>query len=257
MKTRFGKGPHERRKGKNEISLARAISKFGVASRSQGRAMITGGEVTVNGVVTQNPDAWIDPRRDTIAIGGNRVQARPFVYLALNKPAGVVTTRSDERGRPTVYTLLPADMQWVFPVGRLDMESSGLLIITNDTAFGERLTSPRAKLPKVYEVRLDRPLEESDAATLRKGMTAGGVQYRPVEADRIGNDPLAVRVSLSEGKNRQIRKMLAALGYDVLLLRRVSIGTLALGTLAPGSVRSLTPDEVTALGGRSTKGDRS
>lgn len=256
MKPVSGKGPHTWRKGTNEISLARALSKFGVASRSQARAMIARGEVMVNGVVAQDPDVWIDPRRDAIAIGGKRIQARSFVYLALNKPAGVVTTRSDERGRPTVYTLLPADTQWVFPVGRLDMESSGLLIITNDTAFGERLTSPRAKLAKVYEVRLDRPLEEADAATLRKGMTAGGVQYRPVETERIGNDPCAVRVSLTEGKNRQIRKMLAALGYDVLLLHRVSIGTLALGTLAPGSVRSLTVDEVTALGGRPSNGAR-
>jgi 23S rRNA pseudouridine2605 synthase len=256
MKPPSGKGPHGRRERKNEISLARAISKFGVASRSQARGMISGGEVTVNGVVTQDPDVWIDPRRDIIAIGGNRVQARSFVYLALHKPAGVVTTRSDERGRSTVYALLPPDMQWVFPVGRLDRESSGLLIITNDTAFGERLTSPGAKLTKVYEVRLDRPLEAPDAATLRKGMTAGGVQYRPVETERIGNDPLAVKVSLTEGKNRQIRKMLAALGYNVLLLHRVSIGTLALGTLAPGSVRPLTPAEVTALGGRGPKGTR-
>ena len=244
MKTPQVPRPRSTRGGKNEISLCRALSKMGAASRAQARVMIEAGEVTVNGAVTRDPDLWVDPRRDKIALAGSHVRARAFIYFALHKPAGVVTTRSDEKGRTTVYALLPAGTPWVFPVGRLDMDSSGLLILTNDTAFGERLTAPASTLPKVYEVRLDRPLEEADAGILRKGMTAAGVRYRAVEAERMGERPREIRLTLTEGKNRQIRKMLAALGYEVQTLHRTSIGPLTLGILPPGSSRRLTPEEV-------------
>lgn len=236
--------PHSTRGGKNEISLCRALSKMGAASRAQARVRIEAGEVTVNGRVRRDPDLWIDPRRDRIALAGSPVRARSFVYLALHKPAGVVTTRSDEKGRATVYALLPPETPWVFPVGRLDRESSGLLILTNDTAFGDRLTSPAAKLPKVYDVRLDRPLDDADAGILRKGMTAAGERYRPAGVEWTGGGHREIRLTLTEGKNRQIRKMLAALGYEVQTLHRRSIGPLSLGTLPPGSVRALTQTEV-------------
>jgi 23S rRNA pseudouridine2605 synthase len=244
MKRPPAPGSRSTRGGKNEISLCRALSKMGAASRAQARVRIEAGEVTVNGRVTRDPDLWVDPRRDKIALAGSPVRAREFVYLALHKPAGVVTTRSDEKGRTTVYSLLPPETPWVFPVGRLDKESSGLLILTNNTAFGERLTAPASKLPKVYEVRLDRPLQESDGAILRKGMTASGEKYLPVGVERTLGDPRMLLLTLTEGKNRQIRKMLAALGYDVTSLHRRSIGRLALGALPAGDFRSLTQAEV-------------
>lgn len=247
-----GRRPRSARGGRLGVTLARAISKYGVASRSQARGFIERGSVAVNGRCIRDPDTWVDPATDVITLGGEPLRKRMFVYFALHKPVGVVTTRSDERGRRTVYDLLPPGTPWVFPVGRLDKETSGLLLMTNDTRLGEHLTGPDEKVPKVYDVVVDRLLTGADVEKMRRGVTIGGVRYPTADLVMNGNDPRHFTVTLTEGRNRHIRRMVGSLGCGVLTLHRVAIGTLRLGTLPVGGVRPLTATERTALGGVST-----
>jgi pseudouridine synthase len=231
------------RKQRSQISLARAISKLGVASRAEARRMIQEGTIEVNGKTVRNPDLWLDLRVDRLTRKGHPLRSREKVYLALHKPVGVVTTHSDERGRRTVYDLLPPDVSWVFPVGRLDKESSGLLLLTNDTEFGEAITRPSGKVEKTYRVLLDRPLTELDRQRMEAGMTladgtvlaGAGVVPVPGGAE--------YEFSIREGKNRQIRRMCESLGYEVRKLHRESIGNIRLGDLEEGKYRSLTDRE--------------
>lgn len=234
------------------VTLARALSKLGVLSRTQAAAAIAAGRVTVGGRVTRNPDRWVDPDRGNIALDGRVVTRQERVYLAMHKPAGVVTTRADERHRRTVYDLLPEDTPWVSPVGRLDLDSSGLLLLTNDTQLGEKITGPAGELAKVYEVTFDAPLTEDDVARFRKGLVLpDGTALQPVDvALPRRSDPTFARLTLREGKNRQIRRMAQACGRTVLRLHRVAIGRVALGDLAEGAVRRLTVTEVRALHAR-------
>ena len=236
------------RQGKQQISLARAISKYGLASRTQAAAMIREGRVSINGTSVRSPDVWVDPQKDRIAVDGELLRKQTLVYVAMNKPAGVVTTRSDERGRKTVYDLLPAGHRWLFPIGRLDKETSGLLLLTNDTRFGERLTNPLEKVPKTYRIRVDRLLEHAGARAMRSGMRlSDGTQLLPAEVSISPAEPDVFTMTIREGKNRQIRRMCETLGYTVLSLKRLSIGPVTLGNLAEGNVRPLTRAERNAV----------
>ena len=152
------------------VSLARALSKLGVLSRSQAEEAVRQRRVSVNGKIITNPSYRCSMDDDRIEIDGKPVRQPAFLYIVMNKPVGVVTTRSDERGRKTVYDLLGDAGQWIFPVGRLDKDSSGLLLFTNDHRLGERLTNPNSKVPKTYIVTLDKPLNENDASVMQKGM---------------------------------------------------------------------------------------
>ena len=231
------------RKQRTQVSLARAISKLGIASRAEARRMILEGRIEVNGKAVRDPGLWLDPRVDRIAQKGRSLRAQERVYLALHKPRGVMTTRSDERGRTTVYDLLPPDAQWVFPVGRLDKESSGLLLLTNDTAFGEAVTSPERKVEKGYQVLLDHPLEDQDRRSMEAGMTLSDGTVLSGAIVRQVSGTAEYEISIREGKNRQIRRMCETLGYEVLRLHRVSIGIICLGDLKEGSSRNLTSAE--------------
>jgi pseudouridine synthase len=223
--------------------------------------------------VERSPSRWIDPARDRVRVDGRQVgDATPRVVLAFHKPVGVVTTRVDPGGRPTVYDTLgdvgrrtpagaPATPGWVFPVGRLDRDTSGLLILTNDHRLGERLTSPDHHVPKTYHARVVGVPDAEALRALREGLALDdGTITRPARVRVLGTPRSAQRAScagspgstwleivLTEGKNRQVRRMGAAVGHDVLDLVRVRIGRLGLGELAPGEWRELTRDEVKTL----------
>lgn len=236
------------RKGREQVTLIRAISKFGLASRTQAEHLVRQGSVRVNGRPVRSPFLWLDPRVDRISIGDQPVRAAHHVYLALFKPAGYVTTRSDERGRRTVYDLLPADVPHLFPVGRLDKETSGLLLFTNDVRFGESVTSPIRHVPKTYLLSLGKPLAAHHAELWRRGMVlADGTTLRPVVVSPSVSVPHDVTVTLIEGKNRQVRRMAEELGYTVVRLVRTAIGAVTLDGLVPGAVRVLTEHESRGL----------
>ena len=237
---------------KGVLSLARALSKFGVCSRKEAERWIEAGRVRVDGHVVRWPARRIDPRRSRVTVDGRRVgDDTERVVLALNKPAGYLTTRDDPRGRPTVYDLLGDVGRWVFPVGRLDQDTTGLLVLTNDHRLGQRLTDPEHHVAKTYHVLVERqpPPEVLDA--LRAGIALpDGTTTRPARVRALGAGRGArawLEIVLTEGKNRQVRRMCAQVGHDVLLLARVAIGGLSLGDLAPGEWRRLSPTEIGRL----------
>lgn len=227
--------------------LARALSKLGLCSRGEAARRIAAGEVRVNGRPARDPEAWVELGKDRIEVGGAPAAAAARRYYRMHKPPGYVTTRSDELGRKTVYDLLPAEASggWVFPVGRLDKESEGLLLLTDDGAWSDRLTDPAFHVEKRYRVKLDGRPREEDLAAFRAGIVIEGRRTLPAEVAPEGGAWYVV--TLSEGRNRQIRRMFHALGLKVKRLVRVSIGPLELGAMEPGEVRALDPSEVAAL----------
>ena len=227
------------------VSLARALSKLGVLSRSQAEEAVHQRRVRVNGKIIANPSLRCSMDDDRIEIDGKPVRHPAFLYIMMNKPVGIVTTRSDERGRKTVYDFLGDVGQWIFPVGRLDKDSSGLLLFTNDHRLGERLTNPDSKVPKTYIVTLDKPLDEHDASVMRKGMMLDDERLQPAE---IGiPDQHSFEMTIHEGKNRQIRRMCESFGYSVCSLVRIRIGSFEIGNLLPGEIRQLTKKEIALL----------
>lgn len=232
-----------------KVSLARALSKLGLTSRSRARPLIESGRVSVNGRYIRNPEVRVDPDREVIRVDDQVLRPSAPIYLMMHKPKGVVTTRSDERARKTVYDLLGKEERWVFPVGRLDKETSGLLLLTNDTQWGNRIASPECNVSKVYRVRLDRSISEADLQQLRSGILLEEGKTAPAEATRLREtgDAKQIALMLREGRNRQVRRMCEALGYEVENLIRVRIGDLALGDLPPGAHRPLTPSEIRRL----------
>jgi 23S rRNA pseudouridine2605 synthase len=208
--------------------------------------------VTVNGVVVTWPARRIDPRRDRITVDGRRVgDDTERVVFALHKPTGFITSRHDPRGRPTVYDLMGDVGRWVFPVGRLDQDTSGLLVLTNDHRLGQRLTDPDEHVPKTYHALVAGVPSRATLAALRSGVSLpDGTMTRAARVHTIGvvrNERTWLEIVLTEGKNRQVRRMCAQVGHDVLALARVRIGGLALGELGEGEWRQLSPEEADAL----------
>jgi len=232
-----------------KIGLARALSKLGYCSRSQAAELIRAGRVQLNGGVRRDPETPVRLEKDRIAVDGKAIDAERKIYLMMNKPRGVVTTSSDEKGRETVYSVLGKtreSMPWVAPVGRLDKASEGLLLLTNDSEWGARVAAPETHLEKTYHVQIDKVVDERFTQELLHGVKSEeGDLLRAVQARllRAGEKNCWLEIVLDEGKNRQIRRMLEALGVDVLRLLRVAIGPLQLGKLAKGHFRSLTTAE--------------
>lgn len=237
-----------RRRARHRVSLARALSKFGFTSRSEARELIEAGKVEVNGRTVRSPRFRVNLRADRLSVEDKPIRARRHVYLALNKPVGVVTTRSDELGRATIYRFLPKNSGWLFPIGRLDKDTSGLLLMTNDTMFGEKVTNPAARIHKEYAVRLGSPLRESDRVKMEEAVTlSDGTTFMPSVVQVSQSDPAKCTITICEGKNRQIRRLCEHFGYTVLELCRLSIGPIRLGGLKPGVTRVLRADEVLAI----------
>jgi 23S rRNA pseudouridine2605 synthase len=263
-------------KALRRIGLARALSKLGYCSRSEAAELIRDGRVRLNEVVRFDPQTPVHLTRDRILVDDRPIEAGEKIYLVMNKPRGLVTTAADEKGRETVYSILERsgsaaegvnsssgpsprlNAAWVAPVGRLDKASEGLLLLTNDSEWGARVAAPETHLPKTYHVQIARVADEALIAALTAGVEVAAnsgassgekfgdgetLRASQVRLLRSGQKNSWLEIILTEGKNRQIRRMLQALGIDVLRLVRVAIGPLQLGKLAKGDYRPLTAEE--------------
>jgi 23S rRNA pseudouridine2605 synthase len=233
--------------------LARALSKLGFCSRTQAAALIEAGRVSVDGRVLRDPERPTLVGCERITVDGVEIEAATRVYLALNKPRGLIVTASDERGRDTIYPLLAsAQTRWLAPVGRLDRASEGLLLVTNDSAWAARITDPASRIEKTYHVQVDGIPDAAMLARMHRGVADAGehLSARRARVLRSGAKNAWLEIVLDEGRNRHIRRLLAALGFEVLRLVRVAIGPVELGSLPKGQWRGLTDDERRALGAK-------
>jgi len=228
-------------------TLERVLSKAGLGSRTEARSWIGGGRVSVNGRVVRDPDAWVDLERDKVAFDGKPLRREERTYLLLHKPAGYITTYRDPQQRPTIYDLLTDRERYLFPVGRLDLDTSGLLILTNDTQLAERLTNPEYHVPKTYLVTASRPLADAELDRLRNGIELRDGPTRPARVTRESES--VFQITITEGRNRQVRRMVEALDAEVITLVRIAIGSIRIGDLPSGKTRALTADEVKILRG--------
>jgi 23S rRNA pseudouridine2605 synthase len=230
-----------------QVPLERALSKLGLASRAVAREWILAGRVKVNGETRTRPAFGVNPERARIEIDGQATQAAAKRSFLLHKPRGVVTTRSDEKGRPTVFSLLPEEPGLVLhAVGRLDWATSGLLILTNDTKLSSRLTDPQNAIPRVYLVTVRGEVTEAKLQAMEAGIRSESELLRATRAvlRKASGRESHLTIELREGKNREIRRLLLELGHEVTLLKRVEFGGLKLGELAPGEFRELAEDEL-------------
>ena len=230
--------------------IARVLSKLGVCSRSQAESAVRAGRVRIDGRLVHDPEMPADAARQRIELDGGIVAAHARVYLALNKPRGIVVSAADERGRATVYDLLEgAGLPWLGPVGRLDRASEGLLLMSNDSEWAAGITEPATHVTKTYHVQVAGLPGDDTLAAMVRGIHEGTDWLRAASVSRLraGDRNAWLVVTLDEGRNRHIRRILKALGFDVLRLLRVAIGPLQLGDLPKGQWRHLDPAEVAQL----------
>ena len=235
---------------KSTMTLDCVLSRFGLASRAEARSAILAGRLKVNGRRVRDPDLWVRPEKDVIHLDGERVQPARKLYLALYKPKGVITSHGDPAGRRTVYCYLGENANWVVPVGRLDKDSSGLLLLTNDTDFADRVTDPRSRIPKTYVVKVNGIVGEETVARIQQGVRMSrGDWARPESVRRLEDRGKYswLEVVLTEGKNREVRRIMETVGFKVLKLVRIRIGPVTLEDLEVGKWRRLKPGEIQAL----------
>jgi len=232
------------------VRLNKFLAQAGVASRREADRMITEGRVTVNNTVVEELGIQIDPRMDAVRVDGRKIKKeRQEFYLLLNKPTGYLVTLKDPFNRPTVLELLPKLKKRVFPVGRLDMDSEGLLLLTNNGELANRLMHPRYRIKKVYEVRTKGIPSHKSLQRLERGIHLDGKKTAPAVVTHLGSDPknARIRIELTEGRKREVRRMFEAIGYSLFSLKRINYAGIAIGTLKKGQWRYLTPSEVTHL----------
>jgi pseudouridine synthase len=230
-------------------TLERVRSKAGVGSRVEARSWIHAGRVKVNRRLVRNPDHWVDMERDRVQFDGKPLAPRERLYLLLYKPTGYLTTYKDPQGRATVYDLIADVGTFLSPVGRLDLDTSGLLLMTNDNQFAERVTNPQSHVPKTYLVKASILLSDTQLDRLRDGVELDDGPTRPAVVNRVRDSAKYTHfeITLTEGRNRQVRRMVEALGARVLKLVRVRVGGIGIGKLPIGKWRLLTPSEVASL----------
>jgi 23S rRNA pseudouridine2605 synthase len=228
------------------VRLAKYLAHAGVASRRAAERLIASGRVTVEGETVTDPARDVDEGL-AVAVDGEPVRAERRVVYAVNKPKGVVSTAADTHGRPTVVDLIPSESRRLYPVGRLDADTTGLLLLTNDGELANLLTHPRYGVEKVYRARVRPNLRPSALDSLRAGVELDDGPARAARVRRLSADVL--EIALTEGRKRQVRRMCEAVGHRVVELERVRFGPLGLGSLAPGAHRRLTPAELEELRG--------
>jgi 23S rRNA pseudouridine2605 synthase len=232
--------PRASRFAPGRVALERALSKLRLASRSEAQRRIRAGEVTVNGRLVVDPLAPVHPDRDRIALAGASAEARPWRTIAFHKPRGVVTTRRDPQGRRTVFDVLGPAGQGLVTVGRLDLASSGLLLLTTDTQLAERLTNPANAIVRRYAVTARGFVSDDDCARMEQGLD--DLRAAVVRVRKRSRRETHLIIDLTEGKNREIRRLLAAVGAEVTTLLRVAYGSIALGRLQPGEWRDVSAE---------------
>jgi len=240
-------------KPKAAMTLDRVLSRLGWASRTAAREAIRAGRLKVNGRVVRDPECWVQPERDVVQLDGQRLKPAPKICLLFYKPKGVMTSHGDPSGRKTVYDFLSSlgeEGKWVAPVGRLDKDTSGLLLLTNDTEFAGFVTSPESHVPKTYLVKASGLMSDETIAGLNAGVEMKRGDFaRPLSVSRLEDRGKYtwLEVVLTEGKNREVRRMIEAVGFKVLKLVRTRIGPLSLAGLEVGKCRPLTAAELDAL----------
>jgi 23S rRNA pseudouridine2605 synthase len=233
---------------RDEVPLVRALSKLGIASRSETRTWILAGRLAVDGVIRNDPLSPVIPERATFALDGRPLKGKPGRTLLFYKPRGIVTTRSDEKGRANVYDFLPAEERHLKPVGRLDLASSGLLLFTGDNRLADWLTDPVNAIPRIYTVTVRGRITEAELSRLAAGVEDRGEILKPREIAlrKASGRESHLNVTITEGKNREIRRLFSAVGHEVTALTRVGLGGLTLGQIHPGQFRAVTRDELKA-----------
>lgn len=231
------------------VRLQKFLAEAGVASRRAGESIILEGRVTVNGEVIREMGAKIDPLHDHVTVDGRPLKIRRKIYIAINKPRGCLCTCSDPEKRPTVLDFLPAEWRTLYPVGRLDLESEGLLFLTNDGNFCLRLTHPRFGIHKKYVATVEGRVEDVQLNRMVQGLThmrehLKAERYRVIDRN---NTHTVVELELAEGKNREVRRLFEAIGVAVSRLARIQIGPIKLGELRQGKWRTLTETEIKSL----------
>ncbi len=237
-------------------TLERVLSKAGLGSRTDARKWIGEGRVKINGKRTQNPDQWVDLERDRVSLDGKPVRAQERRYILLYKPKGYITSYGDPAGRPTVYDLVKDLGVWLVPVGRLDQDTSGLLLMTNDTQFAETVMNPESKVPKTYLVKSSTLLPDESLEALRNGVELKDGPTRPAIVRRLRDSGkyTHLEITITEGRNRQVRRMIEAADSKVLKLVRTAIGDIEIAGLEIGKYRDLTAAEITSICGRVRRG---
>ena len=222
------------------------MSKLGIMSRSQTRRLTVEGRIAVDGKIIKDPAFQVVPEKACITVDGKPVKRSKACTIMLYKPRGIVTTRSDEKSRQTVYDLLPAHLQHLHPVGRLDMASDGLLLMTTDTRLSDLLTDPDNKIPRVYAVSVTGRINEEEIRRLSDGIEDKGelLKASKITLRKASNKESHLVIELAEGKNREIRRMFESLGCEVTTLKRISFGKLELGKLMPGQFREVVTSEI-------------
>ena len=232
-----------------KVVLERALSKMGLASRTQTRGWILDGKLKVNGKIIKDPLYLVTPEKDKFVLNGQPLRKSSLKTIMLYKPKSVVTTRSDERGRATVFDLLPEELRHLHAVGRLDMATTGLLLLTNDTRLSSYLTDPVNAVTRVYAVVVKGNFTQEKLLNSAKGIWDKGEFLKParIMLRKASNKESHLIVELTEGKNREIRRLFKSLGHEVIQLKRVALGSLKLEGINPGEFRYLKPEEIEAL----------